>query len=109
MEQANAKRRTAVWILRIFLGVVFLTIGMAKLTSSLKTVQFFAAIGWGQWFRYLTGFLDVLGALLLAHTIGLATVLCLTPLHNNPTIPRILTATLAWLTSPKQAKTATSR
>ena len=118
------KPRVAISALRIALGLVFLTIGVAKLTASLQTVEFFAAIGWGQWFRYLTGSIDILGvllffvprwtfygALLLASSIGLATVLCLTTLHNDPAIPLTLTllaATLAWFTRPSVAKIPTA-
>ncbi|MGD0201721.1 MAG: DoxX family protein [Bryobacteraceae bacterium] len=108
----------AIWALRVSLGLAFLTIGAAKLTSSLQTVQLFAAIGWGQWFRYLTGLLDVIGALLLfvprwtcygglllACSVGSATVLYLALLHHNPAAPLALTllaATLAWLTRPRR-------
>jgi hypothetical protein len=62
-DTASKKRTIAIWALRVPLGLAFLTIGTAKLTSSLQTEQLFAAIGWGQWFRYLTGLLDVIGAL----------------------------------------------
>jgi hypothetical protein len=44
---------------RVVLGLLFLAIGATKLTGTGGTVPYFAAIGWGQWFRYLTGFLDV--------------------------------------------------
>jgi uncharacterized membrane protein YphA (DoxX/SURF4 family) len=113
--KAVSKGRTiAAWILRFLLGVAFLVIGGAKLAGVMNTVQFFTAIGWGQWFRYLTGLLDVMGAvllfiprwtcygaLLLVSTVGTATVLCLTIMHRSATVPLALTlsaATLAWLT-----------
>ncbi len=118
MERARGAE-IAIRILRISLALAFLVIGTAKLTSSLQTVQLFAAIGWGQWFRYLTGLLDVIGALLLfvprwtaygalvlVCTIGLATLLNVLLLHHNPAVPVLLTvlaAALAWLAWPRRA------
>lgn len=64
-ETVNRKRVIAVWILRVILGLAFLTIGIAKLTGTLHTVQTFEAFGWGQWLRYVTGLLDIIGALLV--------------------------------------------
>lgn len=63
---APDKRRTiAIWALRVVLGLIFLAVGATKLTGTGNTVEYFAAIGWGQWFRYLTGVLDIAGAALL--------------------------------------------
>jgi uncharacterized membrane protein YphA (DoxX/SURF4 family) len=115
-EITATKRRIAIWVLRVLLGLAFLTIGVAKLTGTLNTVKTFEAFGWGQWFRYLTGLLDLAGALLvlvprwtfygallLSCTIGLATVLSLTrPIDFWPALSlTLLAATLAWLTRPR--------
>lgn len=99
----NKSLAVATWVLRVVLGLAFLAIGAAKLTGSAHTVDLFAAIGWGQWFRYMTGALDVLGALmlfwprwtrygalLLACTVGSATAFSI-ELHNNPAVPLVLT------------------
>ncbi len=64
-EAASKGRTIAIWVLRVVLGLTLLAIGAAKLTGAAQTVQLFAAIGWGQWFRDLTGLLDVAGAVLL--------------------------------------------
>ncbi len=115
------KSKVAIGILRVLLVLAFFAVGAAKLTASLGTVGWFSQLGWGQWFRYLTGLLDIagavllfvprwicLGALVLACTIGTATVLnVLFPLHQNPLVPLVLTllsATLAWLTRPHQGE-----
>ena len=58
-------RKIAIWAFRVILGLLFLAIGSTKLTGTWDTVPYFAAIGWGQWFRYLTGLLDIVGAALL--------------------------------------------
>jgi putative oxidoreductase len=60
-KAASSGRTIPIWVLRVFLGLAFLTIGGAKLTGSLGMVGWFAQIGWGQWFRYLTGLLDIIG------------------------------------------------
>jgi len=117
-------RTIAIWALRVALGLAFLAIGTTKLTGTGQTIEYFAAIGWGQWFRYLTGLLDIVGAALLfvprwtfcgaivlACTVGLATLISLTLLRGDPTcggsemvsVPLVLTllaAVLAWLTRP---------
>lgn len=64
-ETAGTRRMIAISVFRLALGLGFLAIGAAKLTGSLNTVETFAAIGWGQWLRYMMGLLDIIGALLL--------------------------------------------
>jgi putative oxidoreductase len=117
-------RTIAIWALRVILGVAFLAIGTTKLTGTANTIPYFAAIGWGQWFRYLTGLLDVagaalifvprltcLGACMLLCSVGTGTLLSVTVLRGNPTfggtqtvlVPFVFTllaALLAWLTRP---------
>ena len=44
---------------------MFLMVGFSKLSGDPQMVGLFDAIGLGQWFRYLTGSLEVLGAILL--------------------------------------------
>jgi len=53
------------WILQIGAAGMFLMVGFFKLTGDPQMVGLFDAIGLGQWFRYVTGSLEVLGALLL--------------------------------------------
>ncbi len=116
----SISRSIATHTLRALLALAFLIIGAAKLTSQMQTVQLFAAIGWGQWFRYLTGALDVMGALLvllpwipfsgavlLSCTAGTAIVLSVTKLHNNPAagvVLFVLAITVAWLTRPNRLR-----
>jgi uncharacterized membrane protein YphA (DoxX/SURF4 family) len=126
---ANASgkaRRIAVWTLRVVLGLLFLLVGTTKLMGTGNTVEYFAAIGFGQWFRYLTGVLDVAGAVLLfvprwtcygamvlACSVGSATVISLITLRGDPVwgrpvmvlVPLVMTALavlLAWLTRPRR-------
>lgn len=64
----------ASWTLRILAAVAFLTAGSAKLAAAPMMVAVFDQIGIGQWFRVVTGVLEVAGALalLIRPTAGLA-------------------------------------
>lgn len=53
------------WVLQIAAAGMFLSAGAGKLLGDATTVQAFEAIGFGQWFRYVTGGIEVIGAVLL--------------------------------------------
>jgi putative oxidoreductase len=53
------------WILQIGAAGMFLLAGFTKLSGDAQMVGLFDAIGLGQWFRYVTGSVEVLGAVLL--------------------------------------------
>ena len=53
------------WILQIGAAGMFLMVGFLKLSGDPQLVGLFDAIGLGQWFRYLTGSIEILGAILL--------------------------------------------
>jgi uncharacterized membrane protein YphA (DoxX/SURF4 family) len=114
----TSARKVAVWTLRVILGVAFLYVGMTKLTGTGNTVEYFAAIGWGQWFRYATGLADVVGAVLLFVpgwtftgaivlfcSVGSGALISLTVLRGNPmwggpvmvVVPLAITLLTAWL------------
>jgi putative oxidoreductase len=59
------------------LAVVFLVAGTTKLASLRMQIALFERIGFGQWFRYLTGGLEVIGAtlVLVPRTAGIAATL----------------------------------
>jgi putative oxidoreductase len=58
-------KSVSLWIVRGLLAFVFLGAGGAKLYGVPLMVEEFAHMGLGQWFRYFTGSLEVLGALLI--------------------------------------------
>jgi putative oxidoreductase len=124
LTSAGGTRSITTRVLALVLGCAFLVIGALKLSGQTQTVQLFAAIGWGQWFRYLTGALDVAGALLvlsawqpfygaivLGCSVGTAIVLSVVQLHNNPA-PGValfaLAAAVTWLTRPRVVKGGSS-
>jgi uncharacterized membrane protein YphA (DoxX/SURF4 family) len=55
----------AIWGVRILLALAFGAAGAAKLAGVEQMVATFEVIGWGQWFRYVTGGIEVAGALLM--------------------------------------------
>jgi putative oxidoreductase len=61
---ANANRRV-LWTVRVVLALAFGAAGVSKLVGAAPMVQIFDLIGAGQWFRYLTGLVEVAGAILL--------------------------------------------
>ncbi|WP_149195724.1 DoxX family protein [Luteimonas suaedae] len=61
----STMQRRIVWGVRILLALAFTAAGAAKLAGAPDMVQLFDAVGFGQWFRYVTGAIEVLGAVLL--------------------------------------------
>ena len=57
--------RIALWILQIALAGLFLVAGGSKLAGAPAMVGLFNAIGIGQWFRYVTGLIEVGSAVAL--------------------------------------------
>jgi uncharacterized membrane protein YphA (DoxX/SURF4 family) len=56
------RRETTRWVLRALLCVFFvLASGLPKLVGEHTAVSDFHEIGWGDWFRYLTGVLEISG------------------------------------------------
>ena len=55
----------ALWLVQILLAITFIASGIAKLAGAPVMVAVFNAIGVGQWFRYLTGLIESVGAVAL--------------------------------------------
>jgi putative oxidoreductase len=109
------KRKVAVlWLLRGLVGLAFLAAGGSKLVAASTMVAMFATIGLGQWFRMVTGVLEVAGAiglfvpavtvyaaLLLAIVMVGAIIAHLTVLGGSPVPAAVLllcSGGIAWLT-----------
>ena len=70
LTQASPVRRSrsgliSLWAVQIALAGMFLLAGSPKLLGDPAMVGLFDAIGIGQWFRYLTGLIEVASALAL--------------------------------------------
>jgi len=118
LTQTPLKRRSltlVLWMLQIVSAVLFLFAGTLKLSGAPMMVQMFVAIGFGQWFRYFTGGLEVIsavlllvpslarfGALTMAVTMVGAILTHLFIIGGNPAVPVALlaaTTTIAWVRS----------
>ena len=68
------------WILRLTVAGVFLSVGAGKFDADSYWVKLFHQIGWGDWFRYLTGILQITGAVLVVvprtFPIGIGMLAC---------------------------------
>lgn len=73
MQQANLHganlvkplKKYGLLVVKTLLTLAFLAAGLAKLTGAEMMVQTFEAVGIGQWFRYVTGLIEVGSAILL--------------------------------------------
>jgi putative oxidoreductase len=114
MANSGKRRKVGLWILRVLLGAAFIGAGGAKLAGVQAMVDIFQKVRLGQWFRIVTGLLEVSGgillliprltfygaALLLPVMVGAITA-HLTVLGGNPApamILLVLNAVTAWLT-----------
>jgi uncharacterized membrane protein YphA (DoxX/SURF4 family) len=102
----------ALWTLQVLVALAFVAAGSGKLLGSRDMIALFDALGVGQWFRYVTGSLEVLGAFLLIlpgkTAFGAVLLACvmagavaahLTVLHTAPNAALVLfalTALIAW-------------
>ena len=70
----------ALWVVQIALAVMFLLAGGSKLLGAPAMVALFKTIGIGQWFRYVTGFVEIGSAIaLLVPSIAVYGALALVP------------------------------
>ena len=114
MANSGKGRTIGLWLLRVLLGTAFFASGGAKLVGVPAMVEMFEKVGVGQWFRIVTGALEVSGAILLLIPrltfYGAALLLLvmvgavtahLTVLGGNPApalILLVLNAVTSWLT-----------
>jgi putative oxidoreductase len=106
------------WVAQIGLALMFFMAGGNKLAGNPMMVDLFTAIGLGQWFRYVTGSLEVIGAVLLLvpRASGFGALLLslvmvgaigthLFVLHNSPAMPLGLLVALVFVVWGRRAQT----
>jgi putative oxidoreductase len=112
LRQPSRAWVAVLWTLQIASAAMFLLAGSMKLAGAPLMVQMFGVIGLGQWFRYATGAIEVVSAVLLlipsvaayggaalAVTMVGAIITHLFIVGGNPAIPIALlaaTTTIAW-------------
>jgi len=110
--QLGRTGRIALWAVQVVLAGMFLLAGSSKLLGAAAMVALFDAIGIGQWFRYVTGLIEVgsaiallvpsfavFGALALVATMVGAIVAHLLVVGGSPAMPAILllgSAAVVW-------------
>lgn len=67
-------RHITLWVLQALTAILILGAGLTTIAGSEQVVATFDMMGTGQWFRYLTGILQVAGALglLIPRLVGIA-------------------------------------
>ena len=60
-----SKVSVALWVIQVLTAAMFLMAGGKKLAGDEQMVGMFNLIGMGQWFRYVTGSIEVVAAVLL--------------------------------------------
>ncbi|WP_067829787.1 DoxX family protein [Nocardia inohanensis] len=116
-------RNRVLWTLQIVLGLFFIIAsGLPKLVGQADAVHAFETIGWGDWFRYFTGVVEVSGGIGLlvprltgpaAAGLSITTVLAAATqifLLDAPALapfPLILAVIFAWIAYERRDSFAT--
>jgi len=112
----------ALWIVQVLLALMFFMAGGHKITGDPQMVGLFDVIGIGQWFRYVTGILEISGGVLLlvprVQAVGAAVLSAvmvgavathLFVLHNAPSMPLVLLVGLAFVLVGRREQLAAVR
>jgi putative oxidoreductase len=112
-KTSSRPKTITLWVLQILVGACFVAAGGAKLAGAPMMVEIFDHIGVGQWFRYVTGIVEVtsgimlfvpraavFGATLLTATMACAICVHLLRIGGNPApafLLLALSAAIVWL------------
>jgi uncharacterized membrane protein YphA (DoxX/SURF4 family) len=69
----GSARRLGAWTLQVVVAAAFFAAGAAKLAGVTFMIQIFDQIGVGQWFRIVTGVVEIVGAFALVYP-GMAAI-----------------------------------
>jgi uncharacterized membrane protein YphA (DoxX/SURF4 family) len=87
----EAPRNGALWVVQVFGAVLFFLAGLAKLSGDEQMIQTFAAIGVGQWLRYVTGLIELASAILfLIPALSGIVVLLVVPIMIGAIVTHVL-------------------
>jgi uncharacterized membrane protein YphA (DoxX/SURF4 family)/quercetin dioxygenase-like cupin family protein len=79
-QRSSRAKNVALWALQILTAAAFLMAGFAKLSGQAMMVETFDKVGIGQWFRYVTGGIEVASVILLLiprlTPVGAALLVC---------------------------------
>jgi len=107
------------WVLQALLAIAFLLAGSMILKGGPKVTESFAKVGIGQWFRFVTGALEIIGgilllvpsacgvgALLIGCIMAVAILLHLTRLGGSPLAAVVMLALAAFIAWFRRDRTA---
>src|SRR5258705_450546 len=63
----GSSKRLGAWALQVVVAAAFFAAGSAKLAGASSMIQMFDQIGVGQWFRIVTGLVEIFGAIALLY------------------------------------------
>ena len=111
-KKPGKTKSIVLWILQVLVALAFLGAGFGKLSGQPMMIEMFDKLGLGQWFRYLTGIIELgsaimlfvpritfVGAALLVCTMTGAVAAHLFKLGGSPVPPLVLltlSAVIAW-------------
>jgi uncharacterized membrane protein YphA (DoxX/SURF4 family) len=100
-RRASGRANVALWVLQALVAAAFLMASVTKLTAYPEVVRTFDQIGFGHWFMYLIGGLELAGAIavLVPRLCGLAG-LALTGLLIGAVVTELLVADAAHAATP---------
>lgn len=111
-------QNVALWVLQVAAAVMLGMAGFMKLTGAPDMIALFDAVGIGQWFRYVTGALEVggavlllvpalagVGALLLAGVMLGAVLTHLLVIGGSPAVPLVLLVVVAIIAYGRRERT----
>src|SRR5262245_37582168 len=64
-ERRSVMDIAGTWLPRLLVALLFIFVGKSKFADHGEWVAIFTRIGFGQWFRYFTGALQILGGTLV--------------------------------------------
>ena len=116
---ASKGRNMLLWVLQILAAGMFLFAGSLKLAGAAPMVALFNTIGLGQWFRYATGGIEVVAAILLLipglAALGAALLVCtmlgavlthVSVVHTSPAMPMVLLTVCAVIFGGRRGQSA---
>jgi putative oxidoreductase len=108
----EAPRDGVLWVVQAFGAILLLISGLVKLSGAEQVIETFHAVGFGQWFRYVSGLIDFaaaivllipplagIGALLLVPMMIAAVLTQLLIVGGSPALPSgllIVVSVVAW-------------
>lgn len=95
---ASSGKTIVLWVLRILMAALFLFASFMKLTGKPDMVAEFDTIGLGQWFRYLTGLIEVVGGVgILVPSVSVFAAILLLAVDAGAFVAQVSVLHMDWI------------